>query len=99
MKQEILTDSFGVWRLFQNVECHACGEIVPLAVRSKRGNHHLTLPPGIAVESTILKQHGNTLGLSCGCYAKFHRQVAHIFDSMKLRVKNGDQLPPERMRD
>lgn len=55
------------------------------------------LPQGIKVESTILTQttsttrpQGRTVGLigvGCGCYARFHRQIAHIEDMMKARAR------------
>lgn len=51
----------------------------------------LNLPTGIGVDSTILHNkrtddpevHVDLIGINCGCYAKFHRQVAHIADRMK----------------
>lgn len=37
----------------------------------------------IQVGDTILKSvRDGYLGINCGCYAKFHRQVAHILDKM-----------------
>jgi hypothetical protein len=39
------------------------------------------------------------VGISCGCYAKFHRQVAHIHDNMVMRQSDGDKLPPKGLRD
>lgn len=33
---------------------------------------------GVDVEYTILKDTKNKIGITCGCYAKLHRQVTHI---------------------
>lgn len=41
------------------------------------------LPAGIKLKDTIHKIYPRVIGVSCGCYAKFHRQVAHIQDAMK----------------
>lgn len=46
----------------------------------------LKLPPGIAVEATILEEKDRGIGITCGCYAKFHRQVAHIEDKINQRA-------------
>jgi hypothetical protein len=35
--------------------------------------------------STPQKNRKQQLGITCGCYAKFHRQIAHIEDRMKNR--------------
>jgi hypothetical protein len=37
---------------------------------------------GIDRNRTILKD-VNFIGVTCGCYAKFHRQVTHIQEAMK----------------
>lgn len=49
---------------------------------------NLVLPKGMTVKATILQDAGHAeptcidyVGVSCGCYGKFHRQVAHINDS------------------
>src|SRR5438552_15425880 len=51
--------------------------------------HNLTLPDGIKWDSVILTQGTGedsflvrTVGINCGCYARFHRQVAHIVVAM-----------------
>lgn len=36
-------------------------------------------------QNTILKDTKNRIGITCGCYAKFHRQVAHIFEKTEHR--------------
>jgi hypothetical protein len=43
------------------------------------------LPNKVAVDKTILKDPENVLGISCGCYARFHRQIVHIENRMKAR--------------
>ena len=56
----------------------------------------LMLPKGMTVKATILQDrkedepHRITyIGVGCGCYAKFHRQVAHINDK---RMRVGDAV-------
>lgn len=40
----------------------------------------LSLPNGIDPAKTIFKDY---IGINCGCYAKFHRQVTHIQEAMR----------------
>lgn len=45
----------------------------------------ITLPEGIKPSSRLIafqdeKRHIEWIGLSCGCYARFHRQIAHILN-------------------
>lgn len=71
--------------------CEVCG----------RGTRciHITatsMPGGIEVSNTILKGHeeGSTItliGIGCGDYARFHRQVAHIQDKMAAREGKKDK--------
>lgn len=52
------------------------------------------LPEGMTAAATILfdrkaqRQH-TAIGMSCGCYARLHRQIAHITDSMQHRQETG----------
>jgi hypothetical protein len=73
-------DGFGRFRI-RGGPCTYCGAATILCV----GYHGVTLPAGIKVEDTILADKDNHLGINCGCYAKFHRQVAHIKDRMEAR--------------
>lgn len=41
------------------------------------------------VANTILKDTRNRLGITCGCYAKFHRQITHIFEKTEAKAKRG----------
>lgn len=77
--------------LTNKTECGNCGaKTVVIGVRE------LTLPDGIkpstrlipykpdfdgSVEDTYTTIH--FLGIGCGCYARFHRQIAHIQDRKK----------------
>lgn len=51
------------------------------------------MPEGIDIGKTIAHSPTDTgapitlIGIGCGCYAKFHRQVAHIQDKMTARVE------------
>lgn len=38
---------------------------------------------GVDTAYTILKDPKNKIGITCGCYAKLHRQVAHITTKRK----------------
>jgi hypothetical protein len=38
-------------------------------------------------ERTILRRKDGALGIQCGCYAKFHRQIARITTEAKFRDK------------
>ena len=68
-------------------ECYACGRMTRVIfVRS------LTLPKGfedfetqrlIFCDSTGTQL--DRVGIGCGCYAKGHRQIAHILDSFKTK--------------
>lgn len=39
-----------------------------------------SLPEGVRIGDTILGDWGGWTGIDCGCYGKFHRQVAHTVD-------------------
>lgn len=64
--------------------CGICGK--KGAVLSLRD---LVMPEGLDWRSTILGilpvKRSPYIGLSCGCYAKVHRQIAHIQDGMEYR--------------
>lgn len=56
----------------------------------------VVLPKGMTVKATILQDRHDTepscierIGVGCGCYAKLHRQIAHINDS---RMQSGAAL-------
>lgn len=43
----------------------------------------LRFDAGVDTEYTILKDTKNKIGITCGCYAKLHRQVTHIKTKQK----------------
>lgn len=45
------------------------------------------------VGNTILRDPKNRLGITCGCYAKFHRQITHIYE--KTQHKKSHTLAKE----
>lgn len=56
----------------------------------------VVLPKGMTVKASILQDRNvaepsciKHVGVGCGCYAKFHRQIAHINDS---RMRSGAAL-------
>ena len=84
----VVEDSYGKGDVVLG-NCVSCGEKDQLVV-IYRGD--LNLPEGIKQDDSklIIKaldewkgRYG--VGFTCGCYAKFHRQVAHIEDRMKRR--------------
>lgn len=66
-------------------ECSNCGEY--MSHYMLYAHRTLKLPDNIDITKTILKRSTNILGINCGCYARFHRQVAHIQDQMRARAK------------
>jgi len=79
-------DKFGSFELVASTACNVCRPSPrtadPNICVRYRG---MILPPGIALEDTILKPPVKEIGILCGCYAKFHRQVAHIQDKIKQK--------------
>jgi hypothetical protein len=73
-------DDFGSFNITGG-PCDVCAEGPALCI----GYHEIKLPKGIRVGDTILRDEHCYLGLNCGHYAKFHRQVAHIVDRMEAR--------------
>ena len=69
------------------------GELSPRARRCERCGkltrciriHDVVLPEGVTLRATILQRRGEEdptlityIGLGCGDYARFHRQIVHI---------------------
>lgn len=68
--------------------CEVCGESALCIIINR-----IELPEQIGVEATILYERESNsthmyVGINCGCYAKFHRQVAHIVSNMNIRHRN-----------
>lgn len=78
------TDDFGDFRMTSG-HCAYCGK-TGIIVRYEPG--HFKLPTHINIEYTMFGgrkgEHPKSLGITCGDYAKAHRQVAHIQDNMKV---------------
>jgi hypothetical protein len=86
MKHCIVDDSLGRWVLVESKEgrgevCNICGTYVSFLLRP---HTRIVLPESIDPRRTLLAR-GTTVGLTCGCYAKLHRQIAHIQDAMRRR--------------
>jgi len=77
-----MTDDFGRFNLRPGV-CIRCG--APSEFTIKYVPKNFKLPNEIDVKRTILKSSDNRIGIGCGCYAKFHRQIAHIVDRQTLK--------------
>lgn len=81
-------DAFGKFRITGGPCTNCGGDGSPtLCMCIHYSLSDLTLPRGIKPEDTILRHaHEDAyLGINCGCYAKLHRQVAHIQDKMRQR--------------
>lgn len=66
-------------------QCDNCGNRA-LLLKVKK----VVLPTNIKPDARLIMFHGRDekdfhshIGLSCGCYAKFHRQIAHVSDSLR----------------
>jgi hypothetical protein len=82
-------DRFGKFRVTGG-PCNACDYPHPqlcVQYENPEGVHFLKglHDIGIDTQATILVDVDNALGINCGDYAKFHRQVAHIQDRMEAR--------------
>lgn len=42
------------------------------------------------VQNTILRDTKNRIGITCGCYAKFHRQITHIFEKTEHKHRKAE---------
>lgn len=63
------------------IECDKCGAEAFVVHVS-----NLTLPDGVRKDDKrIIAKIGQNLGLTCGCYASFHRQMTYI----KVKQKRG----------
>jgi hypothetical protein len=78
-------DEFGSFRLTSGI----CGWCNQTGIVVRYGPHGFGLPLDIDIKATIGQGHTHhkrvypiLLGVTCGDYAKFHRQVAHISDHL-----------------
>lgn len=92
------SDAFGDFACPGRAMCETCSKPVTNTIMYLSTP---MLPKGIEVEDTvygkITRQYTPrqrkglklatrpTIGINCGCYAKLHRQVAHIQDKMRQR--------------
>lgn len=77
-------DSFGRF-VVTGGPCSVCGFALNHTIKYAPASFEL--PNDILIEKTILKSTDHYIGVNCGCYAKFHRQVAHIVTLITLRKK------------
>lgn len=92
-------DKFGAFEVFRNPrgeeEMCIAGEHTPqLMLVYLDGFPHL--PEGIDGERTILVSPEAAIGIDCGCYAKFHRQIAHIVDRQTTQQQAKKQTQQEK---
>lgn len=82
-------DAFGKFKITGG-PCMVCDYTDPqltVLYNNPEGVHFLEgLPKGVNTADTILRDVDNAIGINCGCYAKFHRQVTHIADRQKARA-------------
>lgn len=79
-------DEYGDFIIVKH-HCSRCGELGPCI---RYNPDTFSLPLDIDVEKTILKSPMNYLGISCGCYSTFSRQIAHIEDYYKNKKVKED---------
>lgn len=75
-------DKFGKFTVTYKMHlCDCCSRTVLMTVHYRETPK---LPEGIDVAATVLHNPLRMwMGVDCGCYAKFHRQVAHIQERVK----------------
>lgn len=71
-------------------QCGSCEKEDQMSVQyhhtaDLRGRNSKLKP--IEASHTILRRKTNPIGVTCGCYAKLHRQLTHIRLSMDARSK------------
>lgn len=81
-KDSLGTFEVKVRKLYAQIpECVVCRQNVPTAVTYQQlefAEKYADIDP----QSTLFKK-GMTFGIECGDYAKLHRQISHIHDSME----------------
>lgn len=70
-------DDFGPFKLKVATCCH-CGAENQLSVKYSTSASITVAQEKIDLGRTVLKKLTNSIGVTCGCYAKLHRQVTHI---------------------
>jgi hypothetical protein len=79
------SDDLGKFHLQMPGFCSACQTPVDACVDYRDASLRKGLGD-IKREDTILKS--LRVGVTCGCYAKFHRQVAHIRDKQQSKKRS-----------
>lgn len=73
-------DDLGSFEVSIPGRCDSCGIEVDVGLKYST----ISLTRGLADRKikldtpSLIYKKGKTIGVSCGCYARFHRQVAHI---------------------
>jgi len=83
-------DDFGTFTIYANPldeaeQCIYCGALPKLMLEYDDPGPNLK---GIDTSATILEDDTAAIGVTCGCYAKFHRQVTHIRHSIGNKEKD-----------
>jgi hypothetical protein len=74
-------DSFAPFEVFVPGNCYTCGEDVNIAAFYKASDVRKSLTAlGIKPSKSLVLKGPYAIGVTCGCYAKWHRQLAHISD-------------------
>jgi hypothetical protein len=66
--------------------CKACGRHTA-CVKYAPKSASLTNWNIVSPEHTIIRDWSNRLGITCGCYAKFQRQIVHIFEKTEQKAR------------
>ena len=75
------SDSFASFLTWLPGHCYTCGEDVDVVVFYKASEVRKALNAlSLKLTKSLVLKAPFTIGVTCGCYAKWHRQLAHISD-------------------
>lgn len=83
MTERRAKDSLGAFYLnaFGVCRCGVCGKRNTISVTYKDRpmvSAYVAKAPSLLIRNKKTKNFIRTIGINCGCYAKIHRQIAHI---------------------
>lgn len=87
------SDAIGEFHVVRPLTRCLCGEIPVFGILYTKTATEAYSKATLDLEATILKptaRQSRSIGLTCGCYAKLHRQIAHIQDAQKKRAKRSN---------
>lgn len=76
-------DDYGNFRIYIKDTCSKCGQL-KVTMKYTQPVKLLILPDYVKEANGLIYKNA-PLGITCGCYAKFQRQVVHITEGRKRR--------------